>query len=500
MRVKTGLGIKIVLTVLLVIITFSCGMFFGFYRLSTALYESRSDVAGAYTKITGDIVAYAQAAQASGQWSRDEAMKRAAEIVDSINLGETGSLIILGSDGRVIADTSSPASVGKPLDETEKADDFPPFQTIKALAESTNQGKLRFGDTILRVTSLQPWGWIVGSALDSKKIVSDMTRTLTVIGIVCLVFTVATWIVLFMIIRSIYLPFNRLAEEMHQCSEITSQTAVELLDASHLLADGTARQAASIEETSATLQEIGSQATENAGNSRKTDELAGATTDSVTRGAEAISKLGESIADIEANGEEIAKIAQGIEGIAFQTNLLALNAAVEAARAGDAGLGFAVVAGEVRNLAQRAAEQAKMATDLVIKSRGSIQEGKQRAQYVVDGFESIQSQSFTVAEIIRQISFASTEQSRGVEQINNAMAEMEKIVQQNLAMSQQTDAASEKMLMQSGALNEIVSQLMLVIKGESRLPAAPVTHGRRIALMKSRDTDEVLDFDGAAMT
>ncbi len=376
------------------------------------------------------------------------------------------SLLLLGSDGRIIADAGNPASAGKLLSATITGQRLPPFNKLQDLATAAGRGSLRHNEVIICVKAVQPWGWTVVAALDSTNITSDIAGVFTLIGIVCGVLTIGTWIALFCIIRSISLPFNRLSDEMRSCVHSTSSTAAELAEASHLLAEGTSKQAASIEETAATLEQIGAQSTENAASAQQTEALAKATNESVIRGADAIKRLNESVASIEANGEEVAKIALGIEAIAFQTNLLALNAAVEAARAGEAGRGFAVVAEEVRNLAQRAASQAKMATDLVGKNRALIEEGKDRAQYVIGGFQSVQAQSSKVTEIIQQITMASREQSNGVIQINLAMGEMEKIVQQNLAMSQQTESAGENLLQQADALNQIVGQLMRIIRGE----------------------------------
>ena len=459
MKVKFGLGFKIFLTVVLVILSFCCAMFFGFYRLSSSLYDSRTAMPKVLAETTDAIASYALATQRSGQCTQQEAQERALEIISFIKSGTYGSLLILGSDGRIIIDAKSPDSTGRLFSETKTGQMLPPLNKLQEIARVSGRGSLRHDDASICVKTFQPWGWTVVATLDSKNITSDIADVFTVIGIVCIVLTVGTWIALFLIIRSISRPFNRLADEMRSCVQSTSTTAAELADASHLLAESTSKQAASIEETAATLEEIGAQSTENAASALQTETLARATNESVIQGAGAIQQLNESIASIEINGEEIVKISLGIEDVAFQTNLLALNAAVEAARAGEAGRGFAVVAEEVRNLAQNAASQAKMATDLIDKNKELIEEGKKRAQYVIDGFQSVQSQSYKVAEIIRQITSASREQSHGVNQINLAMGEMEKIVQQNLAMSHQTDAAGD-MLQQLDVMNQIAIQIM----------------------------------------
>ena len=219
--------------------------------------------------------------------------------------------MLLDGDGRVIAAAGKPDYAGKLLSETNAGQMLPPFYKLQDMAAASGQGHFRHDDTIICLKAVQPWGWTVVAALDGSNVKSDIFRVFSLIGIVCAVLCVGTWIALFVIIRSIYLPFNRLADEMRHCVQSTSDIAAELADASHLLAEGTSKQAASIEETAATLEQIGAQSKENAASAQQTDTLARTTNESVIRGAEAIKQLNESVESIEANGEEISDDSPG---------------------------------------------------------------------------------------------------------------------------------------------------------------------------------------------
>jgi methyl-accepting chemotaxis protein len=175
----------------------------------------------------------------------------------------------------------------------------------------------------------------------------------------------------------------------------------------------------------------------------------------------------QSMEGISTSSREVAKVAKGIEEIAFQTNLLALNAAVEAARAGDAGRGFAVVADEVRNLAQRASEQARVTSTLITESGKRTQEGGKQAAEANTVLKVIQERVARVVGLVSEISAASKEQALGVAQINKAVSTMEQIVQQNSANSEQSASASQQLSAQAFQMKELVSTLSESVTGSA---------------------------------
>jgi methyl-accepting chemotaxis protein len=183
---------------------------------------------------------------------------------------------------------------------------------------------------------------------------------------------------------------------------------------------------------------------------------------------------------ISASGEEMAKINRNISEIAFQTNLLALNAAVEAARAGEAGAGFAVVADEVRNLALRAAEAARTTTALIEGNINNIQAGSDMVSKADNSFVQVEQSAGKVDNLINEIAAASKEQAQGLDQISRAMAEMDKVTQQNAAAVSSAPAAAEEMSSQAAHMRETVTGLSAVVEGQKRAGVSAMSGQRRL--------------------
>jgi methyl-accepting chemotaxis protein len=231
------------------------------------------------------------------------------------------------------------------------------------------------------------------------------------------------------------------------------------------MAQGASEQAASIEETSSSMEEMSSMIKKNAENAGFANNLIKETTQIVNSTNESMEKLTISMADISKASEETSKIIKTIDEIAFQTNLLALNAAVEAARAGEAGAGFAVVADEVRNLAMRAAEAAKNTANLIEGTVKKVGDGSAIVAQTNEAFRKVLESVVNVENLVSEISGASQEQSKGIEQVNIAIAELDKVVQQNAASAEESASAAEEMNAQAEQLREYVGDLIALVTG-----------------------------------
>jgi methyl-accepting chemotaxis protein len=187
----------------------------------------------------------------------------------------------------------------------------------------------------------------------------------------------------------------------------------------------------------------------------------------IQKANETLSILTKSMKEITAASEETSKIIKTIDEIAFQTNLLALNAAVEAARAGEAGAGFAVVAEEVRNLAIRAADAAKNTSGLIEGTVRKIKEGSALVVTTNEAFVEVSASASKVGELVGEIAAASQEQSQGIDQINKAVAEMDKVTQATAATAEESASASEEMNAQAEQMKQVSRTLVNIIGGSN---------------------------------
>ncbi|MDO9474656.1 MAG: methyl-accepting chemotaxis protein [Caulobacter sp.] len=257
---------------------------------------------------------------------------------------------------------------------------------------------------------------------------------------------------------------NGLLDTMSSIIGEVSETAQTLTTAAREIATGntdlsqrTEEQAASLEETAASMEELTATVRQNADNAQQANKLASSASDVAVKGGSVVAEVVMTMDGITQASRKIADIIGVIDEIAFQTNILALNAAVEAARAGDQGRGFAVVAAEVRNLAQRSANAAKEIKGLISDSVSKVESGSRLVDTAGKTMEEIVQSVKRVTDIMAEISAASQEQRAGIEQVNNAVTQMDQVTQQNAAMVEQATAAAASLRSEAAGLAALIS-------------------------------------------
>lgn len=293
----------------------------------------------------------------------------------------------------------------------------------------------------------------------------NITSHMVVIG--CLSTVILSQYIAWLVSANIDKSVKNVLNDLSGTSEHLDLLSKELTTNAHKLAEGSTEQSASIQETSSTLEESSSMVHQTTQNTKEAEVIARKTKEFANKGNSEMQIMLEAMEELKRSSAEISKIIKVIDEIAFQTNILSLNAAVEAARAGDAGKGFAVVAEEVRNLAQRSAQAAKDTAGIIESNIDLSEKCLNITEQVSGSLVEINNESGKVSELLEEISTASQEQEIGIGQINQAISQMEQVLQSNAATAQGSATSADQLSVYSETLKDIMSSLNKLINGES---------------------------------
>jgi len=483
---KFKLSTKIVALGIMITVLYLALLAWIYPRFQSKMYENKTEKTRNLVESTVKLIDYYAAQADEGKMSQDDAQAAARNALKSMRYGDDDYFFIVDTDVKCVMHPIKPELDGQDLSTTVDPNGKRLFVEFVEVAKTKGEGRVDYlwpkagsSKPVPKITYVKlqsKWGWIVGTGIYVDDVKAEMAAIFTIFLVSVVIISILAIGLSILLTRSITVPVNRAIQALGEGSSQMASASGQVSAASQSLAEGSAEQASSLEETSSSLEEMASMTRQNSDNAEQANRLAKDAREAASNGNNATQRMLDAMSKIARSSEQTSKIIKTIDEIAFQTNLLALNAAVEAARAGEAGKGFAVVAEEVRNLAQRAGEAARNTAELIEGSVANTTNGSKIADELAAALSGITDSSAKVSDLVAEIAAASKEQTQGIDQVNIAVNQMDKVTQQNASTAEESASASEEMSAQVEALKGLVDDLVLVVEGTNSKKLQGATH------------------------
>ena len=494
----------------LILIAVSAYMLFTQYKDG---YGARETAVRQTVEVGHSILTWAHQLETSGRHTREEAQQLAAQALQSVRYSGNEYFWLQDMNARVVMHPFRPDLNGKDGSGIKDPDGKAIFVMFAQRAQKSDGGGVveyqwpkpgqdKPAPKISYVKGFVPWGWVLGSGVYADDLRQSFLKTLKIDAAIVAVALAIHLLLVRSVYRTVTKGLNKAIrvaqaiaqrdlsqkitikgtdeishllqamkdmsqglvgtlQTVHSATEQLAQASEQIASGNMDLSSRTESTAANLEETAASMEELTGSVAHNAEAARKAAERADQASAVAAQGGEAVARVVDTMNGITESSRQIADIIGVINGIACQTNILALNAAVEAARAGEQGRGFAVVATEVRNLASRSAEAAREIKTLIQASVERVEAGSAQVAEAGNTMARVVGSVHEVQTLIQEITHATGEQSNGISQVNVAVAELDRMTQQNASLVEESAAAAENLREQAIALAESVNQFKL---------------------------------------
>ena len=469
------LATRIVILGALLAVLPSGAMFWMLFEMRSSGYRLKADGTRHSVEAAWGILNWYGQQASSGRMPAAEAQRAAKQIIRQMRFENGNYVWINDLDARIVLHPAIPDYEGKDMSGFKDPNGVALFMEAVRVAQSKGEGEIRYmwprpgrvdpSPKISYVKLFPPWGWVIGSGVYVDDVEAELGSAEVfllgggAIGVV-LALLLSYWMA-----RSISGPIQEAATQLVRSTDHTSLAVDQLAGASQSTADTLSRQASSLEQTSATLEELTAATKRDSAGAQQIQELVNQVRVVVAEGDQHVTQMAGAIQEIVSSANEVRKIVDTIEEIAFQTNILALNAAVEAARAGEAGAGFSVVADEVRNLAQRASQAAKETAELIQHSLASTETGAAIGGKLAATFGGIVKNSAEATDGLSNITASFRSQVDRISQINAAVSQLSELTQQQAAGSEESASAAEELRAQAASVRKMSEDLADIVQG-----------------------------------